>query len=162
MNPTTISTASWKTSNHQNHQAAVKSLGASGPTRSQCPSAQGLVAILCFCIMGRRCLSTDQASSALWKQKRSHAWSSSLSLAGAATVRLQDPSCCARCNFITTPGAAPLHQCEADWYHIKMKDPKHALLPGVFVKRIFKTCQTQVKFFNVNFLGDLRRNLTEI
>ena len=105
-------------------------------------------------------LSTDQASSALWKQKRSHAWASSLSLAGA--VRLQDPSCCARCNFITTPRGSTAPPCEADWYHIKLKDPKHALLPGVFVKRIFETCQTQVKFFDVKFSGDLRRNLTEI
>ena len=117
-------------------------------------SWQSCVFVLLWAVDG---LSTDQASSALWKQKRSHAWASSLSLAGAVTVRLQDPSCCARCNFITTPGAAPLHQCEADWYHIKMKDPKHALLPGVFVKRIFKTPQTQVKFFNVKFLGDLKR-----
>ena len=162
MNSTTISTASWKTSNHQNHQAAVKSLGANGPTRSQCPSAQGLVAILCFCIMGRRWFVNGSSIQCTLETKRVSCMGELAFTGWGCNSKTARSIMLCQVQLHYNPRGSTAPPCEADWYHIKMKDPKHALLPGVFVKRIFETCQTQVKFFDVKFSGDLRRNLTEI
>ena len=96
-------------------------------------------------------LSTDQASSALWKQKRPHAWASSLSLAGAVTVRLQDPSCCARCNFITTPGAAPLHHVRLTGTILKWRIPNMHFYQAFLSNGFSKLVKRRSNFSMWNF-----------